>query len=310
MRPSELQTKYQRNMSYSLLCTTGIALGVAFLIFGMDNGIERPMSLVYINDITADTSVSVHRKQDVRPAKTMLAAMNPYAKEHQGFMGFVTLRPQAQAPERAVPKPMAAQAVPEDLTGDDTIFSYSPVAGDDTGLFVGGGGTINALEVGLPDMGDGPGMRINRPVTLVYSPNPNIPPLAEMDEKEGYVEVLLLINPRGEPEFFSCRSKQDSAASAGPVFELEVVLRNQDKTTLQFYIDRSDNSNSLLYVKLEEKPKEYHFAENRLEVLPKWKFSPAVRNGQPVSSFVVIQYHYCNSSDPDCQQLLLKSVIS
>jgi hypothetical protein len=226
-------------------------------------------------------------------------AMNPYAGRHAGFLGFANLRPRQRSHQVS---PFAA-----------TLSSPGPFASDGPSLLLGGLKSIETAHIAGQAVGpsseqsgffvdttvDGP----TRPVSLIQAVHPRVPPIAQWNKKEGYVEVLLLVDRTGIPRRFSCRANPPDDPP-GPVFEIETRATGRQPAQLQFYVAPRDNS--FLYVRLTEEPREYHFADYLLEVLPHWKFAPAIRDGQPVEQFVVVQYWYCDKDDPNCREIIVE----
>lgn len=228
-----------------------------------------------------------------------LPSLNPYATRHEGFMGFIRLEPKRKVAEQVVkiPEPIYAMEPDLDAIPDLDLTSYALSEGTDTGVFL---PEVIDVPAFTPSVSPPP---LSRLVMVIDCLPAEVPPIAEMNGKAGYVEILLLIGKDGKPESFSCRTP-DGTSTDGPVFELDVVLKNNQQATLQFYIS---GHNTLQYVTVQETPKDYYFARNLLKVLPQWQFAPAIRDGQPIESFVLVQYHFCRSGDQDCQELSVRS---
>ena len=301
-----LKASYQPNMMLAQLGALGLIITavVGLLVFDRSpNTVEGQLLLFHAQRSSPDGKGA----DEISWAKEgRMKRLNPFAPTHRGFMGFVNLRPQpAGLDQMNILRPNLHDQLTDAVAEESTDLSFSPEVGKDTGVFFAGyAGTAGDQ---FPATDDLPILLKSRPVTLIHSVQPQVPPIAKWNDKEGYVEVLLLVDSTGRPEFFSCNQKTDRTVSE-PVFELEAVLKNHDRATLEFYV--SPGENNLLYVKLQETPEDYHFASYLLKVLPQWKFAPAIRDGKPVSSFVIIQYRFCYDSNPDCQRLLLKSISS
>ena len=299
MRPNRLQTTYQRN----LLCGTAVVIVLsaasAFWLTSLGRKVTAPFRVTRIEHIAVNDSSAVVREEHA--AVTALARLNPYLNRHRGFFGFVNLVSARAADIPVVTPPAVVTSNPE-LTVESPDFppSYSPIPGDDTGLFL----PPNAALAPL-DFDDQPHPPVTRPVQLIREIPPDIPSVAQWDNRQGYVEILMLVDSDGRPGYFSCRQKS-AAEATGPAFELDIVLTDSSRATIEFFID--DRVNSLKYVELQERPRGYYFAEYLLKVLPEWRFAPAVRDGVPVASFVVVQYMFCLQSDPNCPSLQIKPV--
>ncbi len=297
---------YQPNLlkaNLIVIAVIGLLVGGHTLWHRPPDGTQRATTPRMLDSriMIQDTSQVSH--DTTRSAVRSLPSLNPYANRHEKFLGFIRLEPIRIAPEPVVtPPPIYVDEPQIDDIPDLGVVSYALSEGSDTGVFLPETVDIPAYVPPGEDPADRP-TPVSRSVRVVYSPKAKVPPIAEMNEKEGYVEVLMLIGVDGKPAYFSCR-EPDGAPTDGPLFELEVVLKNKQQATLQFYL--SDH-NTLEYVTVEETPKEYHFAEYLLQVLPEWEFEPAIRDGQPIPSFVLIQYHFCRPSDDDCQELTVST---
>jgi hypothetical protein len=300
-----LKASYQPNMIRAQLCSIGFLVLVAVLIVVLD---KAPLSVTEQYRIIQFQMPGKHGSigETARgtvwrgPGKSMNVPLRA------GFLGFTNPHPQPAVMPSVIPIPVADDESPYDKIGGGELFPNSGNGNDETGGSVFGFYGSGDDGLGLPDT-DLPILLKNRPVTLIHSVQPQIPPIAKWDGREGYVEILMLVDSTGEPEYFSC-GLTGSGVGSGPNLELEATSKNSGPVTLNFYVGRE--SNSLLYVKLKETPDEYHFADYLLQVLPEWKFAPAIRDGRPISSFVIVQYRFCYGSNPDCQRLLLKSISS
>jgi hypothetical protein len=295
-----MKATYQRNMIMAQLVVIGLC-GVALLVSYIADQ-ARPARDPHARVIESSVAIrdtSIIERDSTRHAQHLLPLFNPFARRHEGFLGFATLRlvPDEPSPVSA-PTPMAI-LVPE-VVPDEFNVSYSLTPGADTGLFLPEGVRLSPF---LP--ADTSHKSVNLPVRLVHSVKPKVPPIATWNNKDGYVEVLLFVDSLGNQQHFSCRKLRQTEAS-GPAFTLSVVVKGEKTGSLEFYVDSRENN--LLYVNLVERPKDYHFADYLMGVLPQWTFAPAVRDSRPVSSFVIIQYRFCRESDPDCHELLLRSV--
>lgn len=202
---------------------------------------------LYLSDRPADTAVSdapqildsrlviqdttVIKHDTTREAIRSLPALNPYARQHEGFLGFIRLEPKHATPDPVlIPLPIYADESIVDDTFDQHIVSYSLSEGSDTGIFLPEEFLVSAFE-GLSDTTNLKLM--NCPAQRISGDLPKVPPVAEMNRKEGYVEILMLVDQEGRPGFFSCRDGSEADPNA-LIFQLEVVLKNNTQATLQF----------------------------------------------------------------------------
>ena len=298
-----MKATYQRNLLVANVIVMGVicvAATALVIVERLDDAVAWGGQIYGSRRHDADSIVVREEHRAVRA----LPSLNPSGRRHDGFLGLVTLRtPEIEPPAVAVPASALGIANQPAMTDDTEIYT-----GDSLIIGTGAGDLLMEEEMMVYDTEveiepeDTTCKPTDLPVRVVHKVSPKVPPLAEWNEKEGYVEVLLLVDSAGKPGHFSCRNK-DGDSGAAVVFELEAVLKNNDRARLQFYVN--PHQNDLLYVSLEERPREYHFADYLLEVLPEWRFAPAIREGRPVASFVIIQYRFCLSGDPDCQEYLL-----
>lgn len=299
LRNLDLQKVYQRNMLWALMLTLVLAILCCLWTLTLPpepSAVEgfagkRPLSTQLENrddlssGVVAGTGVPL--------------AMNPYVGRHAGFLGFANLRPRQRSHHvslitPAMPSPdLFSSDGPSVLLGGLKSIETAHIAGQPVGPSSDQSGFFIDTTVDAP----------TRPVRLIHVVHPRVPPIAQWNEKEGYVEVLLLVDRTGMPRRFSCRANPPDAPP-GPVFEIETRATGRQPARLQFYVALRDNS--LLYVRLTEEPREYHFADYLLEVLPHWRFAPAIRDGQPVEQFVVVQYWYCDPDDPNCREIIVE----
>lgn len=144
---------------------------------------------------------------------------------------------------------------------------------------------------------------VSRGPMLIHRVMPEVPPSARMMEIGGYVEVLMLLNPRGNPVPYTVRAV-DSVESY-PECYLEVTLKDGSRAVLEFYVDSDSIRNELLYVTLVEEPTGFGFADCLHAALPEWEFAPAIHIGEPVYSFLRLGFNFCAPDDIDCQAVVL-----
>jgi hypothetical protein len=229
-----------------------------------------------------------------------------------GFLGFTEIRPATEAiPEVVHQVPPEIYALKdEDLFVPDQPISFSPIDGKSDTIVIPRDIDLVRTKVPseiltvadiIPDIEEPKQELVNREPTLVYKVLPKVPPSAEMMGIGGHVDVLLLLGPDGNPVGYSAHAEDTVSTEVEYVYD--VVLKDGRRATLEFYVSSTDNQ--LMYVTLEEEPKEFKFAEYLYQELPKWKFSPAIRDSKPVYAFVRLRFNYCAPGDVDCQAVEL-----
>jgi len=268
MRPSELQIKYQRNMLFGLGISVMFSLVLGVWVRSLDGPTSEPAA-------SADTShlVILDREQvedTEKAARTTLGGLNPYAKAHEGFLGFVNLRPQEHGPERVVEPPSVFVPDLTPLKADETP-SFSAVEGEQEGLFV-----PQAYGVEMEPM---PSRLVSPPVTrevqVVHKVDPEYPFVARDAGKEGRITVLVYVDSSGELTTF-------------PPW-----IVGEGIQTLEYTV--GGVSRTIDYA-VKEDPPGWFFAQNFVNVLPKWVFSPRIENGKPICSLLRIKYNFCLGS--------------
>ncbi|MEW5796882.1 MAG: hypothetical protein AB1772_11055 [Candidatus Zixiibacteriota bacterium] len=292
----DLKSKYQRNMLVSLGIVTGLAVVLAVGVM-----FSQPVQSVRETEVTpqADRTVQV-----VEPdhGESMAArrshGLNPYQGKHKGFAGFrgYNIIPDAPAMVHVqLPKLVTRDVVPTDAdlpldsigSKNDTISEYA-----------------QDLTDYLPEDADMvPKRVVNREVELVTNVLPDVPWLAKDRDREGYVEVLMYVDSTGKSSPYSV-TPQALDDSSG--FFLDCVTKDGQTTRLHFFVNPVIDSNTLQYLIIKEEPREYGFAKNLTDVLPRWVFSPKIKDNQPVGTFVKIGFHYCDlEKDLDCMRITL-----
>ncbi|HWR83796.1 MAG TPA: hypothetical protein VN285_10860 [Candidatus Deferrimicrobium sp.] len=321
-----MQAEYQSNMLDGML--TAVIIGFLCAVF-LDA--ERPASTGATAQ-TADLQVT-ESMLDNTPVQPAWHSENGWTlpAKHEGFLGFTGLKvvPE-QRPEllQVSPMPVYTLAAPP-LPGDD-VPSFAPNeggTGEDTiggcdGIAISGFDGplyIDERAISIFDLALGPehGESVKQNVRLVRKVDPEVPELAQQYGREGEVDVLLYIDAAGQATPFSAHI--DTWDQAAPYVErpgqssnaLETQYfscrwHNGDSAQLKVYIDSCSSHNELPNLVLRENPKQYGFAINLLDVLPKWRFAPAVDDRQPVGQFVIIKFRYCFIHKPECQTLVIE----
>jgi len=241
IRPSRLQTSYQRNyligMAVALLLSCLLAI-VIKLTDHFSPGVTDSISLI------SDTCI-VYTDNPGHPGKDKIFMHEP-----------------AYLPDGVI----------QDLNVSDMYFGggdYYPGNYWDNDF---GYGSV-ARHSGTED--------INCPLEVIKKQLPEFPGIARIDEKEGFVEVLVHIDIHGRVTPFSCQVKDST------------------ENKLEFFVD--DEQNDLVFVIFKEDPKGYYFAKNLIDVLPGWVFKPQIEHGVPVDVFVRVKLRYCFYNNEDCR---------
>lgn len=209
-----------------------------------------------------------------------LAGFNPYAEQHQGFMGFATLHPRPDPPLPAVTRIPAFNDSPETPADDDPSLSYSSLEGDQVGIYIPDG-------IGFAGGGSPAAQRqwLNREILVVEKVDPEYPYVARMAGKEGKVVTLVYVD------------------SLGRLAEFPSWVTGEGKHTLEYTVGGDGLTADYAYT---EDPPDWFFAQNFLKVLPKWRFAPRIDNGRPVGALLRIRYFFCLGID--CEPYRLEAV--
>lgn len=294
----ELKAKYQRNMLLSMGVVTINALLLALGIkFG---GATQPHDEAAVSNPQSDLTVEVVEPDmgESRPARQS-HGLNPYEGTHKGFAGFTGYKIIPDVPTLAkVVLPQVITNKPDPIIVD-TTFSYANIE-DDT----------EVVELGspvadyLPNDIDGlPKRVVNREVELITNTLPDVPWIAKENDRGGYVEVLMYIDSTGKTRPYSAvaQSLNDSTG-----FFLDFVTKDGRSARLRFFVSPVADSNTCQYLVVKEEPRDYGFAKNLTDVLPKWVFSPKVEGNRPVGTFVRVAFNFCDSkTEMDCQRFAL-----
>jgi len=278
-----------------------IGVCVLVVIFGIRSG--EPTMVTITN---ARQPVTVVDMYVLNKAKATDSDLFPGAKQNvprlvqqgSGFLGFVDLWSSSQSlsePATTIPSAIYSLDPSAEFSDNDPI-SYSPVKGDGDTIVI----PVDADYVWTETPKESP-EPVNHGPLLIYKVRPKVPPSAKMMGIGGYVEVLVLIDPDGNQADFSVHT--EDSINTYPEFLLDVILKDGTKAKLEFYIDMQQND--LRYVTIMEEPKEFKFADYFLEVLPEWRFGPAIRNSEPVHAFVRIRFNFCLPDDKDCVESII-----
>ncbi|MFH2050511.1 MAG: hypothetical protein ABIJ12_13830 [bacterium] len=294
---------YQRSNAFVVWplligCVAVISLGI----------LSEESSMVTITSVRQPVTIAdmyVPEQENVSDARDIPGARTNVPKRvgfGDGFLGFRDLRPV----HTDIPEPIDVVQSEIYTMLDDHPFnpeepvSFSPVEGDmDTTII-----PIDAdyLFSKFEDTTSKPDL-ITRGPALVFSVKPDVPFSAEKEGIEGYVEVLALIGPDGNYAYYTAHAVD--SVSTHPECILEVVLKDNSKASLEFYIDADSLKNQLMYVKLTENPANLQFAENLFKVLPEWRFAPPLYESKPTYAFIRIVFNFCAPDVEDCVELII-----
>jgi hypothetical protein len=240
----------------------GLGVGIRVLDRAGKADAGRIVTGIYI----PDTSVVV---REDHPAVRLVNVLNPYAQRHEGFLGFVDLRPvRSLRRPHPVPPPIVSDDAEAGEPEDMTVYSFSPTAGIDTGIYVAPGDDIIFGASGSEPRRE----VVNRQIEVVVRVDPEYPLVARNAGKEGEIIALVYIDTTGELGLF-------------PDW-----ITGEEIRTLEFAVNgRRKSANYALY----EDPTGWFFADNFLKVLPGWRFVPRIEDSRPVASLLRIRYHFC-----------------
>ena len=269
MRPSTLQTTYQRNMLIALLITIMIFCVAAAYLLSLSSSLTH-----------ADMKTEIIKSKHI-PDREVIESSNKAAErsiddwlqsERSVFLGFIkNIKIIPDSPEFEImvkpPKIYTRELAPSLESMDDLSFSITE-GGNAQGIFV--PGNVDFVYGYKHERNK---EVINREIQVLNKPDPEYPLIARLESKEGKVTVLDLV---------------DSTGSLAP-FTLQ--LENSDIQTVE-------------YVVVHEEPKDWFFAKKLVQVLPLWTFSPRIQDGKPNCGYLKVTYNYCLGSN--CQKLELK----
>lgn len=248
---------------------------------------------IQINDSTVKTSAQS------KPSKRNVDSRPVSNREFSGQFGvkfrIIPDSPNIPRPTVEVPKIYALDPTPFVMDEDISISDI------DTGMY--GAYVPEGADYEFELAGSDTSTLLTRGPKLISRVKPKIPPSAVMMGIGGVVDVLILIDPQGNHANFAVHTPDFD--DTYPKFVLDVVLKDGGNATLEFYVDQQ--TNDLLYVTLKDDPEEFKFAKYLHEVLPQWRFSPAIKDGVPVYSFVYIHYNFCAPEDEDCIEFTFSS---
>lgn len=301
----ELKRCHQPNMLKALGSVTFVAIAIGITMRLTDSGV--PQSTMDPAKRRAENQVHVSQvEKPVEKARQQFGSLNPYQKQHQGFAGFNGYKVTHDAPEVRPEKPPKVYALkPSELAVPSDDASYADVPGDSIGI---GLPTLDTAELLPPVIDTFTQKYANQPLELISKKPPVIPWLAQDNEREGRVDVLIYVDTEGKPALYAYRPSV--AETDANDFSIDVILKNKQKARLSFYVDPENKENQLLCLVVKEDPTDYSFADNLTAVLPEWRFRPRIVNSKPVGTFVIVSFNYCIASKhPEgCPEITLSTL--
>lgn len=261
---------YQRNMLVAQLIVVVLVSVVtaAFIASDRPADVSRHHIRVVESPVVIHDS-SVVQRDSTRSARRIASPLNPYAHRHEGFLGFINLRPEPSMSILAEAPKVPAITAP-DFEPNDSIVSFSLVEGSDTGVFI-------PENVDFWSPGKAPSLQVV-PGEVLAKVDPEYPPYALSAQKEGEVTVELSVTENGK------------IGNLPPGMEQEYANRGYRVSTVQYVVNGTIHTGT---VAIHEDPPGYWFASNLLKVLGKWTFQPLVENGAVVPSVMVVNYTFC-----------------
>ena len=278
-----------------------LILGVAVVVHMRQPSrttVEQLRQPLVIRDLYVSDRVSPAAR-----GSTPLARVNvpPPGGDLDGFLGFRNLR---AVSERSRPAPVInadLYSYQEQVFASDEPVSFSPLEGPLNTVAIPAEALWEWTDHSEPQAPKPE--PVSRSPMLIHRATPEVPSSARMMGTGGYVEVLMLLNPGGDPVPYAVRAV-DSVESY-PECHLEVTLKDGSRAVLEFYVDSDSIRNELLYVTLVEEPTGFGFADCLHATLPEWEFAPAIHVGEPVYSFLRLGFNFCEPDDIDCQAVVM-----
>ncbi|KAA3631294.1 MAG: hypothetical protein DWP97_13395 [Calditrichaeota bacterium] len=243
-----------------------------------ENENELNRSEIVINESTKPTDT-------ILPAKTSLALWTPY-KDHEGFAGYNGYKIVEESYIPNINHLQIQQSVVsyQSQVQFADVISYSPIEGDELGLYL-----PKLVETDFFEQND----RINNDLEfkVLRKIDPEYPMVALDAGKEGKVSILVYVNEYGLLSSFP-----------------DNLINSRDERIITYHISKHDSEYDFQYIIVKEEPKDWFFADNLLEILPKWKFQPQVENGLAIPEFVIITYDFCLGSN--CDKLFVKQLMA
>jgi len=276
------KASYQR-----VIITTYVFLTLLALVTILES---RPDTTATIRTDTerSITAADLHFLDRRTTDKLLGAVCNvPPVNRLEGFLGFRTITPDGDDLDLDINSTIPFDLysiMDEDFYIPEDPISFSPEEGEGYRIEIPQNTGFYWHERDSDDEPQG----ISRGVAWVRKVKPDVPPSARMMGAEGYVEILLLIDERGRHSGYSVH-KEDTIYTY-PECALRCTLEDGSVAVLEFYVEETNND--LMYVTIKEEPTGYRFAEYVHMVLSENVFSPAIKNGKPMASFVRLGFYF------------------
>lgn len=251
-------------------------VSIGLVLFGESKPTQPELAIV------GDSTYPARGNTDtIRPAKT-IGLFNPRGGQHKGFLGMIG--DNVKIVSDHVSDIEIGPFEPDDRSYlEADLVSFSPIPGDDTGLYLPEGDFSTGIYVS-PVRSQHP---VSRSVSIAHLKHPTYPLVATKrfgDIIEGVVTVLVLINKSGEITPFSYKTVNS-----------------------RYRLCKVGEGNKCRPIHLiNEDPEGYFFYRNLERVLPEWRFAPAVLDGLPTDRLLEITYHYCQTQD--CRYYKIKEL--
>ncbi|MFZ2541770.1 MAG: hypothetical protein WAW75_08355 [Gallionella sp.] len=287
MRKSgELTYSQQRRSLWPTLTVSAFfgAIGVGIALLPHSEQTQTIHSHALPSDAITDTA-TVFPKMSGPPA---LALLNPYRGKHEGFQGFVIIRP---VPELVIPLPLPQNKKAHELAlsiDEDPLLSATFEENTTVGNGLELSSDIYDIESEL-NANDIRQQISERKSAVIHWDQPDYPVVAKADFEEGNVVAVVQFNTGGW-----LSTLPDS---------FHVKYGDQIQ---QLKVEGSGPSRIIEYFILSEQPTSRGFAESLIKTFPSAQFVPAISKGQAVSELRLVTMKYCLLG-PNCNELLIAS---
>lgn len=274
-----MKSQYQINMLWGQVCVLGFTslLVIALTVSEYLTGSTKQKRRFIKSPLVLQDGTQVSR-EDKKTLNT-LATLNPYARQHEGFLGFKDLRPSKTGSILPLPvPPITINQLSVEIPPSDVYPSFSIEEGNDTGFFI--PRDVEIVDANLFSKKIKNDQQVvNHPCSVLTKVDPEYPYVAREKNKEGTVAVIVPIDPSGYIGTLSEDILQDFKA------------RGYRIVTVEYQLVSGIKKKGDVVVALEE-PADWFFAANLVKVLSNWTFAPWIENGVPVKSFMTIGYQF------------------
>lgn len=227
------------------------------LFFYGDTYIREDISQSFTSSVIIENQDDCNNKTPISGKITVGGRM---PEMRRGFLGFnidFNIIPETSIGPISIPSPSIFQPN-QPLIQPDNI-SFTPIDGDQLGVYTPDGyDYIFRLEKQIQS--------VERDVIVLRKRDPDYPLVAQERGVEGEVIILVYVNDKGVMTPFPVQSEDGQVQM------------------LEYYV-------------IMENPKDWFFVKKLVEVLPQWKFSPKIANGNAIGGFLNIRYSFVLESD-------------